>query len=150
MPRGVRAGREIGPAAMVLRTPRPSQVSSPGAGCGKAGGDEELDARRRVVKARDGEFRARNRMPPGRAGRAPAVRNESERMPGMLKKVRALVDRLMGEPVCDDCIAERLGLPLAQHANHGTGELAGEHRYERNLDDCVLCGATKRVIRKRK
>ncbi|SLJ91289.1 hypothetical protein [Novosphingobium mathurense] len=71
-------------------------------------------------------------------------------MTTVLAQVRGLIERLAPEPVCDDCITERLGLSVRQHANHKTRELAGERGFERRLDPCVLCGATKKVIRKLK
>ena len=43
--------------------------------------------------------------------------------------------------------AERLDLTVRQHANHKTRELAGMPGFERQLDACSLCGATKKVIR---
>lgn len=69
-------------------------------------------------------------------------------MPTVLDEVRALIERLAPAPVCDDCITERLGLSVRQHANHKTRELAGSHGFERRRDACALCGATKIVIRK--
>ncbi|UYY57026.1 hypothetical protein [Sphingomonas sp. S2-65] len=65
----------------------------------------------------------------------------------ILDQVRALIERLAPEPVCDDCITERLGLSVRQHANHKTRELAGSGGFERRLDPCSLCGVTKKVIR---
>lgn len=65
----------------------------------------------------------------------------------VLDQVRGLIVRLSPEPVCDDCIAERLGLSVRQHANHQTRELAGDHGFERSKHVCMLCGATKLVIR---
>lgn len=59
-----------------------------------------------------------------------------------------MIDRLSPEPVCDDCIAERLALSVRQHANHKTRELAGQGGFERRIDPCSLCGATKKVIRR--
>jgi len=66
----------------------------------------------------------------------------------VLDQVRALIERLAPEPVCDDCIAERLGLSVRQHANHKTRELAGQGGFERRKDSCSLCGETKLVIRR--
>ena len=63
-------------------------------------------------------------------------------------QVRAFVSRLSPEAVCDDCIAERLGLSVRQHANHKTRELAGAGGFERSRAQCSLCGADKLVIRK--
>ena len=66
----------------------------------------------------------------------------------VLDDVRALVTRLSPEPVCDDCIAERLDLSVRQHANHKTRELAGSGGFERRKDPCSLCGTEKLVIRR--
>lgn len=71
-------------------------------------------------------------------------------MTTVLERVRALIERLSPEPVCDDCITERLGLTVRQHANHKTRELAGARGFERRQDECSLCGAHKKVIRKRR
>jgi len=49
---------------------------------------------------------------------------------------------------CDDCISERLGLAVRQHANHKTRELTGEPGFKRELDECGLCGTRKLVIRR--
>ena len=48
--------------------------------------------------------------------------------------VRALIDRLAPEPICDDRVAERLGLSVRQHANHKTRELASSNGFERRKD----------------
>lgn len=66
----------------------------------------------------------------------------------VLDDVARLVTRLSPEPVCDDCIADRLSLSIRQHANHKTRELAGSGGFERKKDVCSLCGAGKLVIRK--
>ncbi|MEZ5655386.1 MAG: hypothetical protein R3E04_05805 [Sphingobium sp.] len=68
-------------------------------------------------------------------------------MATVLDRVRALIERLAPEPVCDDCITEKLDLTVRQHANHKTRELAGTHGFERRKARCVLCGAEKLVIR---
>ena len=62
-------------------------------------------------------------------------------------EVRGLIERLSPAPICDDCISERLGLSVRQHANHKTRELAGTRRFERQIGPCAICGATKKVIR---
>lgn len=67
----------------------------------------------------------------------------------ILNDVERLVLRLAPEAICDDCIAERLGLSVRQHANHKTRELAGSNGFTRAKDVCGLCGATKLVIRHR-
>ena len=67
----------------------------------------------------------------------------------ILHDVERLVLRLAPQAVCDDCIAERLGFSVRQHANHKTRELAGSNGFVRSKDACSLCGATKLVIRHR-
>lgn len=66
----------------------------------------------------------------------------------VFEDVRALIDRLAPEPICDDCAAERLGLSVRQHANHKTRELAGSNGFERRKDICSMCFAEKLVIRR--
>jgi hypothetical protein len=63
-------------------------------------------------------------------------------------EVRRLIERLAPEPICDDCISERLGLSVHQHANHETGELADTRGFERRKGVCGICGARKLVIRR--
>lgn len=66
----------------------------------------------------------------------------------VLQDVAAFVTRLAPEPVCDDCIADRLHLSVRQHANHKTRELAGSQGFERRKGHCSLCGGDKKVIRR--
>ena len=68
-------------------------------------------------------------------------------MASVLEQVKALIERLAPSPICDDCITERLGLSVRQHANHKTRELAGEQGFERVLAPCTICGTAKKVIR---
>ena len=67
----------------------------------------------------------------------------------VLDDVRSFVSRLSPDPVCDDCITDRLRLTVRQHANHKTRELAGTAGFERRKDTCSLCGKEKVVIRAR-
>jgi len=67
----------------------------------------------------------------------------------VLDQVRGLIERLSPDPICDDCVAERLGLSVRQHANHKTHELAGTGGFERGKDACAICGETKLAIRRR-
>jgi len=69
-------------------------------------------------------------------------------MATVLDRVRALIERLAPEPVCDDCIAARLSLGAQDPVSQLTHELAGSHGFERSKADCSLCGASKLVIRK--
>ena len=63
------------------------------------------------------------------------------------EQVRALIERLSPESICDDCIAGRLGLLVREHANHQTRELAGMAGFERRIDTCAICRTVKKVIR---
>lgn len=66
----------------------------------------------------------------------------------VLEDVRALIARLSPSPICDDCVAEKLGLSIRQHANHKTRELAGSDGFERRRDVCSICAAEKLVTRR--
>ena len=66
----------------------------------------------------------------------------------VLTQVRALIERLSPLSICDDCITERLGLSVRQHANQKTRELAGTAGFERRLEPCSLCNSVKKVIRR--
>ena len=66
----------------------------------------------------------------------------------VLDQVRGLIERLSPEPICDDCISERLGLSVRQHANHKTRELAGADGFVRAKANCSLCQHEKLVIRR--
>ena len=68
----------------------------------------------------------------------------------VIDDVGALIDRLAPEPICDDCVADRPGLSVRQHANHKTRELAGSNGFERRKDICSLCYGEKLVIRRLK
>ena len=69
-------------------------------------------------------------------------------MATVLDRVRALIERLAPEPVCDDCIADRLSLGGDDQPHQLANELAGSHGFERGKDECSLCGAPKLIIRK--
>lgn len=64
-------------------------------------------------------------------------------------QVRALIERLSPEPVCDDCISDRLGLPAGEHVHHKTTELSAMPGFERQKGPCSLCTAEKPVIRRK-
>lgn len=70
-------------------------------------------------------------------------------MASVLDKVRGLIERLSPEPMCDECVAERLQLSTISQANKKTRELAGSHGFEWKLDVCSLCDAPRTVIRRR-
>lgn len=58
-------------------------------------------------------------------------------------QIEALIQRLDGLPVCDDCITERLDLSVRSQANAVTRELAGMNGYRRVKQPCSLCHAAK-------
>ncbi|RUN78412.1 hypothetical protein EJC47_00600 [Sphingomonas sp. TF3] len=70
-------------------------------------------------------------------------------MATVLDMVRGFVERLSPEPVCDDCIAERLRLSDTSLANKKVRELAGSGGFEREQNICSLCGAPRIVTRRR-
>jgi len=63
--------------------------------------------------------------------------------------IEKFVVRLSPEPVCDDCIAERLELDDPVDAAHAAHELAGMGGFERGKCACSLCGETRMTIRRR-
>lgn len=63
------------------------------------------------------------------------------------EKVMAFVTRLSPEPVCDNCVAEKLAFTRQQVASRAS-ELAGQSGFERRIDQCTLCGAPKKVTRR--
>ena len=65
----------------------------------------------------------------------------------VLAKVRALVTRLSPEPICDDCVAEKLEFAVRQNANRKARELAGSDGFERRKGQCGICGLEKLVTR---
>ena len=66
----------------------------------------------------------------------------------VLEDVRALVEKMKPTAVCDDCIKDRLGLSVRQHANHKTLELADAPEFDRRKNYCSVCGSVKLVIRR--
>jgi hypothetical protein len=63
-------------------------------------------------------------------------------------KIKGLIAVLAPEPICDDCIVERLGLSAPHQASQRTRELAGEGGFERRKDRCALCDEDKIVTRR--
>jgi hypothetical protein len=66
----------------------------------------------------------------------------------MIEKIEALIARLAPEPVCDDCIAERLGLDELAAVQQVTHALAGSRGHVRETAPCALCGAERITTRK--
>jgi hypothetical protein len=69
-------------------------------------------------------------------------------MLAILDNVRALIERLAGEPICDDCVVEKLILPRPSQANLAMRELGGTNGFERRIDVCSLCGGERKVTRR--
>lgn len=70
------------------------------------------------------------------------------RSASVFDKVRGFIERLAPEPVCDDCITDKLGLTQRQHANRKTNELAGTDGFVSGQGPCSLCGEPRKIIRK--
>lgn len=62
-------------------------------------------------------------------------------------QIEALVKRLAGAAICDDCVTDRLNLSVRSQANIVTRGLGGEAGFERRKAPCAFCEATKTVIR---
>jgi hypothetical protein len=66
----------------------------------------------------------------------------------VLERVRGLIERLAPQPICDECVAEKLHLPWTAQANQAARELAGGDGIERRSDICTICGGPRVVTRK--
>lgn len=65
----------------------------------------------------------------------------------VLDRVRDFIVSRAPSATCDDCIADRLGLSVRQHANIKTRALAHSGGFDRQLGACGLCKSDKKVIR---
>ena len=65
----------------------------------------------------------------------------------VLERVREFLIKNSPMAICDDCIAEGLGLSVRQHANHKTRQLAVMPKFDRRTDICDICGSIRKVIR---
>jgi len=63
------------------------------------------------------------------------------------ERVEALVRRMEGTPLCDECIADRLDLSSAAQAGAATQAAGGVGGFERLKASCGLCGEPRHVIR---
>lgn len=66
----------------------------------------------------------------------------------VIDRVHAFISRLSPAPVCDMCVAERLGLGSTQAANIKVREVAGSAGFERRRDICSLCLGERLVTRR--
>ncbi len=64
----------------------------------------------------------------------------------VLEDVSDLIKHIAPATICDDCVADRLGLSVRQHANHKTRKLSVMRGFDRRKDVCSVCGASKLVI----
>jgi hypothetical protein len=58
-------------------------------------------------------------------------------------QTEALIQRLDGIAICDDCITDRLNLSVRSQANVVTRGLGGASGYAREKRPCGLCGSVK-------
>ncbi|SEH12596.1 hypothetical protein SAMN05428974_0514 [Sphingopyxis sp. YR583] len=63
------------------------------------------------------------------------------------REIRALVRRLGGTSICDNCLTDRLRLSVPSQANAVTRSLAAEAGYERRRDVCGQCGKLRTIVR---
>lgn len=70
--------------------------------------------------------------------------------PTILERVRRLIDRLMPSPVCDGCLADRLGDTALEQAQIAARELTAERDFVRESDACSLCGEHAMVTRRQR
>jgi len=62
-------------------------------------------------------------------------------------RVEALVRRMDGTPLCDECITDRLDLSSMAQASVATSTFSGVGGFERLRERCGLCGEQRHVIR---
>lgn len=58
-------------------------------------------------------------------------------------QIKALIQRLDGVAICDDCITDRLNLSVRSQANVVTRTLGGAGGYARQKQGCGLCNSVK-------
>jgi hypothetical protein len=81
------------------------------------------------------------------ARRTPFIESSMQGQSTILERVRGLIERLAPEPICDECIAEKLELAWTSQANQAARELVGGG-FERRSDICAICGGPRAVTRK--
>lgn len=65
----------------------------------------------------------------------------------LFHKTRSLVTRLSPEPICDDCIADKLDIADISEVIIKTTELATNMGFEKINASCGICDQRKRVMR---
>ena len=71
--------------------------------------------------------------------------NEGTTIAGQIER---LIVRLDGAAACDACVTDRLNLSVTAQANVVTCALGGTRGFERQKDECTLCGSARTVIRR--
>lgn len=66
----------------------------------------------------------------------------------MIDPIRKLIERLAPNPVCDDCIADRLSLADLERVSLAVNELAATSQFERRRNVCTLCETEKLTTRR--
>ncbi|MDG2533027.1 hypothetical protein P6144_05170 [Sphingomonas sp. HITSZ_GF] len=66
----------------------------------------------------------------------------------ILDQVQGLIARLSPQTICDECLAEKLGLAWTSQANQAARQLVGAQGFERRSDICALCCAPRVVTRR--
>ena len=62
--------------------------------------------------------------------------------------VRKLIERLAPSAVCDECVADKLGLAEQQEASTAAHELVATRRFARGRASCVLCEVERMTTRR--
>jgi hypothetical protein len=65
-----------------------------------------------------------------------------------LDKVRRHIARLGPAAICDDCLAQAIGLSTRNDARKLARELLGTNGFERSNGKCCMCNAAKATTRK--
>ena len=58
-------------------------------------------------------------------------------------QIEALIQRLDGVAICDDCVTDRLNLSVRSQANVVTRGLGGANGFRREKRPCGLCSSIK-------
>jgi hypothetical protein len=58
-------------------------------------------------------------------------------------QIEALIQRLQGVAICDDCVTDRLNLSVRSQANVVTRGLGGSNGFRREKQPCGLCNSIK-------
>ena len=64
-------------------------------------------------------------------------------------RIKAFVERLAPDLVCERCVTERLGVSEEQTPGVVLHELAAQPEFERQVGPCALCGEITQAIRRK-